>query len=121
MAITVLLADDSHVMRETIERHLKTEPDIHVLGQVKNFDEAVRMLEELAPDIVILDLRMTAAVDVQHQGIKQLCSCRTIVISATVDDTSQVLAKRLNADAFIDKMKLYDKLEPTIRDLASRG
>lgn len=54
--IRVLVADDSEIIRRTIERHLKTEPRLELVGQAKEFQEAVRLVRDLSPDVVLLDL-----------------------------------------------------------------
>ena len=120
MPIKVLLADDSDVIHRAIERHLKFEPKIEMVGQTKTFEEAVRLVRELSPDVVILDLQMTAAIDADDDGLRQICHCWTIAISASVDEETVALSGKLDADAFIDKMYLGEKLIPTILELAGR-
>jgi DNA-binding NarL/FixJ family response regulator len=120
LPIKVLLADDSDAIHRAIERHLKFEPEIELVGQAKGFQEAVRLVRELSPDVVILDLRMTAALDADDDGIRQICNCWTIAISVSVDGETDALFEKLNADAFIDKMYLGEKLIPTILELAGR-
>jgi chemotaxis response regulator CheB len=120
MPIRVLLADDSDSLRGVIERHLKSEPKIELVGQAKEFQEAVRLVDELSPDVVVLDLRMTSRADANDEGIRQICRCWTIAMSASVDDETETLAGKLNADLFIDKMYLYEKLIPAILELAGR-
>lgn len=120
LPIRVLLADDSDVIRAAIERHLKSEPKIELIGQTKAFQETVRLVNELSPDVVLLDLRMSTRVDASDEGIRQICNCWTIAMSARVDDETDALYGKLNADAFIDKMYLHDKLIPVILELAGR-
>jgi DNA-binding NarL/FixJ family response regulator len=120
LPIKVLLADDSDVIHRAIERHLKFEPKIAMVGQTKTFEEAVRLVRELSPDVVILDLQMTAAIDADDDGLRQICNCWTIAISASVDEETDALSGKLDADAFIDKMYLGEKLIPTILELAGR-
>jgi chemotaxis response regulator CheB len=120
LPIRVLLADDSDVIRAAIERHLKSEPKIELIGQTKAFQETVRLVNELSPDVVLLDLRMSTRVDASDEGIRQICNCWTIAMSASVDDETDALYGKLNADAFIDKMYLHDKLIPVILELAGR-
>ena len=121
MPIRVLLADDSDPLRHAIARHLETEPRIELVGQAKDFKSAVQLVNECDPDVVLLDLRMTTAVDVDEQGIRQICECKTIAMSATLDDETWALVAKVKADAFIDKMYLYDKLIPTILELMSES
>jgi two-component system, NarL family, invasion response regulator UvrY len=120
LPIKVLLADNSDVIHRAIERHLTFEPKIEMVGQTKTFEEAVRLVRELSPDVVILDLRMTAAVNADNEGIRQICECWVIAMSVSVDDETDALFGKLNADAFIDKMDLGEKLIPTILELAGR-
>jgi len=117
LPIRVLLADDSDALRNAIARHLATEPRIELVGQAKEFKRAVQLVNECAPDVVLLDLRMTTALDADEQGIRQICECKTIAMSASLDDETLALVGRVKADAFIDKMYLYDKLIPTIFEL----
>jgi two-component system, NarL family, response regulator NreC len=56
--IKVLIADDHHLVREGISLLLGGEQDISIIGQAADGAEAVRMIAELKPDIVILDISM---------------------------------------------------------------
>jgi DNA-binding NarL/FixJ family response regulator len=55
MPITVLLADDSDLVRRAIRRLLKDHPKINVIGEAADFTQTMRMIQELQPQIVILD------------------------------------------------------------------
>lgn len=56
--IQVLIADDHHVVRRGLLFFLKTQKDIEVIGEAKNGAEAVQLVEQLQPDIVLMDLVM---------------------------------------------------------------
>ena len=56
--IKVFIADDHHLVREGISLLLEQEPDISVIGQAADGEEAVSMIPGLKPDIVILDISM---------------------------------------------------------------
>ena len=56
--ITVLLADDSKFMQKSIRIILESEPDISVIGTASNGAEVLKMIGELDPDVVILDIEM---------------------------------------------------------------
>lgn len=56
--IRVLLADDHRIMREGLNRLLGQEPDIEIAGEAADGEEAVRLAQQLRPDIVLMDLSM---------------------------------------------------------------
>jgi len=58
MAITILLADDHHVVRTGIRNLLETEVEFEVIGEASTGLEAVQMAEKLSPDVMVLDLMM---------------------------------------------------------------
>ena len=120
LPIRVLVADDSDVMRRTVTRYLSTREEVEVVGEANNFEEAARLVAEYLPDVVVIDVRMSRLVDSQTRNIKDICACRIIAISASVDDETNSLAKKLGADAFIDKMYLYDRLMPKILELLGK-
>jgi len=56
--ITVLLADDHHLVRRGFRRILEDDPDLAVVGEASDGDEAVRMAVSLAPRVVVMDCAM---------------------------------------------------------------
>ncbi|MCK5315527.1 MAG: response regulator transcription factor, partial [Anaerolineales bacterium] len=58
MSITVFLADDHTVVRDGLRHLLEAQPDIKVIGDAANGREAVRQVEHLCPQIVVMDIAM---------------------------------------------------------------
>lgn len=56
--IRVLIVDDSFVMRKFIKRILESDPEIKVIGEASNGVEAIKMVKELNPDVVTMDIKM---------------------------------------------------------------
>jgi YesN/AraC family two-component response regulator len=56
--ITIFLADDHTIIRQGLGKLLEGEPSFRVVGEAENGREAVRKVEELKPDIVIMDIAM---------------------------------------------------------------
>ena len=54
----IVIADDQALFREGLRTLLSTRPDMDVVGEAANGDEAVALVEELQPDVVLMDLRM---------------------------------------------------------------
>ncbi len=56
--IRVVIAEDHAVVREGTRELLEREPDIEVVGEAANGAEAVALVENLAPDVAIIDISM---------------------------------------------------------------
>lgn len=58
MAITILITDDQPLQRMGMKMFLDGQADIDVVGEAANGDDAVRLVAELQPDVVLMDIRM---------------------------------------------------------------
>jgi two-component system nitrate/nitrite response regulator NarL len=117
--IKILVADDSDVVRRAIRQFLQQNSDFALVGEAADINEAIEKAGTLEPDIVIMDLHMAIWAEGDSDRLKgELSATRLIAISAASDDETSTLVERLGADRFIDKMQLYDKLIPTILELA---
>ena len=56
--IRILLADDEELVRTGLRMILRSEPDLEIVGEAVNGEDALRKVSELAPDVLLLDLRM---------------------------------------------------------------
>ena len=120
MQYKVLLCDDSEILREVAKKFLEAHSLLHLVGESSNFADTVRMVFDLRPDIVILDLGMVPETAVKLPTQKNVLNAkRLLVVSASSDQESRDLADRMGADAFLDKIDLYDKLVATIVWLTS--
>jgi DNA-binding NarL/FixJ family response regulator len=116
----VFIADDSSAMRAAIQIRLEKEPDIRVVGEAANYDQAVKFLTYKKPDVLVTEIRMPSSAKAQPEHIAELaraCNCSVIVISFSEPDVEiEATAKRLGAFRILDKTTLYDTLVPTIRE-----
>jgi two-component system LytT family response regulator len=58
MKIRTLIVDDETIARERLRRLLADEPDIEIIGEARNGREAVALIRQLAPELVLLDVQM---------------------------------------------------------------
>lgn len=102
----VLIADDNVHAREGLCALLKMRPEITVIGEATNGQEAVRLVAECQPDIVLTDLHMAVLDGVQAtQLIKQQWPAVT-VIALTMYSVEQNAVLTAGADAFLIKAGL---------------
>ena len=118
---TLLLADDSEVIRNAVKRLLETEPAIEILGEATDFAEAIQMTRELKPDVLLLDLHMPDERTLDAEYIKahlrptgSEIKIIGISLSGNDDDEARDLATSLGASTLVEKSRFYDELIPAI-------
>lgn len=79
-SISLILVDDHAVVRQGLRAFLQTTPDLTVVGEAANGDEARRLAEELAPDVALVDLIMPGMDGVMTTRQIRQASPRTQVI-----------------------------------------
>jgi DNA-binding NarL/FixJ family response regulator len=104
--VGVLVVDDSIVFRTGMTRAVQACDGLELLGEAGDGETALRLIDELEPKLVILDLRMPGidgfGVLAALQAEDRARSCRVLVISATLDGVEDdVLAA--GADACLSK------------------
>jgi DNA-binding NarL/FixJ family response regulator len=87
--IRILIADDHGIVRKGLRLQLEQHSDFEVVGEATEGREAVRMAEELAPDVVIMDIAMPNLNGIQAttQLIKKSPQIAVIILSMYSDET----------------------------------
>jgi len=121
-SITVLLADDSEIVRRAIRQVLATQSEIEIVGEAADFGQTVLMANTLKPQVIVLDLRMPDETKISSQHLKSHLNhgAHLLAISFSNDDESKKLAENLGAAILLDKMALGETLIPAIRELCQK-
>lgn len=115
--IRVLLADDHDLFRQGVRRLLEGAADVEVIGEARTGEEAVRLVEDLIPDIVLLDITMPGLSGIDAARLIKTASPRTGLIMLTVHADEEFLFEAIKAGAmgYLLKDASPDELVRSIR------
>lgn len=122
-AVRVVLCDDVSEMRKLLRYTLETDPRLEVVGEAADGREGARVIAELQPDVVLLDLSMpemdgfetipTIASSAPRTGI--------IVLSGFSAQRMREPALRNGADLYLEKGLPLDEVISAVREVSSRA
>jgi len=93
MTISVLLADDQHLVRAGFRSLLRRDKQIAVVGEASTGDEAVRAARTSRPDVVLMDIRMP--------GLDGIAATRQIVADPQLRDTRVAILTTFETDEYV--------------------
>jgi DNA-binding NarL/FixJ family response regulator len=121
--ISVLLVDDQTLVRQGIRSLLELSDDIRVIAEAGDGSQAVQMIPEAKPDVVLLDLRMPglSGIDVLNT-LSQSNQLPATIILTTFDDDQLVLAGlKAGARGYLLKDVSLDQLVDAVKTVAAGG
>jgi DNA-binding NarL/FixJ family response regulator len=123
--ITVLIADDQRVVREGLSMVLGLMPDVEIVGTAHDGEEALALVAQLQPDVVLMDLRMPRCdgVEATRRLAAAAMPTKVVVLTTYADDHSVIQALRAGASGFLTKDatsgQIADALQAAIRGEAA--
>lgn len=130
--IKVLLAEDHAITRQGMCRLLEEESDLAVVGEAGDGEEAVQMVTEMQPDVIIMDIAMPKLNGIEAtRQIKLLCPSTAVLALSAYDDDEYVfglleagaagyLLKTANGDQLISAIRAVYKGEPVLDPIVAR-
>ncbi len=123
MSIRILLADDHTIIRKGLRSLLEKEPEMEVVGEAEDGRKALRLVQELVPDIIVMDISMPNlnGIDATHEIVSKFPEVKVIALS--IHSNKRFVAGRLKAGAsgYILKECLFDELVQAIRTVIDGG
>ncbi|KAB1143260.1 response regulator transcription factor [Streptomyces luteolifulvus] len=121
MTIRVLIADDQMMVREGFSVLLNAMPDIEVVGEAVNGREAVERVRELAPDVVLMDIRMPElnGIEATREIVAADGAAKVLVLTTFDLDEYVYQALRAGASGFLLKDASARQLADGVRVVAA--
>jgi two-component system, NarL family, response regulator LiaR len=118
-SIRIVLADDHVMLRQGTADLLRRQPDIDVVGEAANGQEAVLLAQQIRPDIVVMDVRMPVLSGIEATRIirEQLPQVQVLVLTAHDDDQYIFSLLQAGASGYLLKTAPVSELLKAIRQV----
>ena len=118
--VRVLIADDQELFREGLHTLLSVQPDLQVVGEARNGEEALRLAAILKPDVILMDLRMPLLGGVAAtRRLKNTQPESKVIVLTTFDDDEDLFeGLRAGAVGYLLKDVSSEKLVEAIQAVA---
>jgi DNA-binding NarL/FixJ family response regulator len=119
--IKVAIADDEPFVRAALREYLSISPDFHVVGEAEDGDDALRLLQHTATDVLLLDLSMPrlSGLDVLRQIQRLATPVAVVVLSAYPREAVALDAAWSAVGAYLDKAAAPEEILRAVREVAS--
>ncbi|MFB7702664.1 response regulator [Streptomyces niveus] len=119
--VRVVLADDQPLIRSGLRVLMADHPDLDVVGEAGTGAQAVRLVRELRPDVVVMDIRMPGMDGIEATGLITAGpeSARVVVLTTFDDDEYVYAALRAGASGFLIKDMSLEGILSAIRVVAA--
>ncbi len=121
--IRVLIADDHAILRDGLKALLQSAPDMEVVGEAATGEEALRLVHELRPHVVLMDISMPDMTGLEATEVIKRMYPEIKVIALTVHEHETYLRRMLQvgADGYVVKRAAADELVRAIRTVLRGG
>jgi DNA-binding NarL/FixJ family response regulator len=118
--IRLVLVDDQPSVRQGLRMRLTLEPDMMVVGEASTGREAMTLVQQLAPDMVLMDVEMPEMDGIEATAAMRASTPQSAVVMLSIHDDASTRARAYaaGAAAFVTKSGAIEVLVATIRQTA---
>src|SRR3989337_1363148 len=117
--ISILLANDHHIVRAGIRQLLESAKDIQVIAEAGDGEEAQSLIQQHKPDVAVLDIQMPKAsgIEVTRWVRSHLPEVGVLILTAYDDDPYVIAVLQAGANGYVLKTGQADDLIQAVRDV----
>jgi NarL family two-component system response regulator LiaR len=121
MKVRLLITDDHDVVRKGLRFYLRPDPEVEVVGEAADGEEAVRLARELRPDVVLMDLLMPKMDGISAtEAIRaELPDVEVVALTSVLEDAAVTGAIRAGAIGYLLKDTKAEELSRAIKGAAA--
>jgi DNA-binding NarL/FixJ family response regulator len=118
---SILVADDHQLFRDGLKALILSAPDMAVVGEATSGEEAVSLVAELKPDVILMDIQMSGinGIEATRRIIQQQPKAQVLMVTMFEDDQSVFAAMRAGAKGYVLKGAKHDEMLRAIRAVSS--
>jgi DNA-binding NarL/FixJ family response regulator len=118
----IILADDHPLLRHALRNVLEKQPDIDIVAEAGDGEEAVKLVSELEPDLIIMDISMPTLNGLEATKLIKAEHPDTAVLILTVHDDNEFVLGLLKAgaDGYLTKSVFGDQIVCAVRSLLAK-
>jgi len=122
-SIRVVVADDHDLFREGLRQLLETIPSVQIVGEASDGQEAIRLVAEVQPDVILMDINMPRVDGLRATEyiVKHYPETNVIVLTMYQDDEYAIHAIRAGAKSYLLKNSRSDEVIEAIHVAANGG
>ena len=117
---SVMLVDDHQVMRDLLRDALENTGEFQVVAQAADGQEALRLVEEAAPDVIVMDVIMPEldGIEACRQITELLPGIKVLMLTASIEQDAIVRSIAAGATGYLQKYSGKEQLLTTLREVA---
>ena len=121
MPIRLLITDDHDVVRQGLRFYLRRDPEIEIVGEAADGEEAIKMARDLRPDVVLMDLLMPRmdGIEATERIRAELPDVEVVALTSVLEDAAVTGAIKAGAIGYLLKDTKAEELSAAIKGAAA--